>query len=292
MTTPRELRYKQVDVFSQRIAMGNPVAIIIADPDMTSAEMLRIANWLNLSETVFVTEIHDNSSYSVRIFTPTSELPFAGHPTLGCFHALLEWGLLDADADNYRQICGIGEINLSIKIDHQQQRYLSLVSPPYSHSVINESSQRLLKECLPAMDILYEPLVIDVGPRWMVTRLNHYQLHLYRPQIQLITQLSRQENLSGLCLFAVTGSGKSIYTRCFAPLVGVNEDPVCGSGNISVAAYLAISQQIHELNNAYTAYQGHELGRNGVLHLSYDGDTREIHLGGNCITGIDGKFYY
>jgi len=292
MAERREFRYKQVDVFTKQVTLGNPVAVVIADEQTTRAEMLRIANWLNLSETVFVTEISDAASYRIKIFTPTGELPFAGHPSLGCLHALLEWGLVDENMEKFTQHCGVGDIQLYIKNDIYKGRHLNLVSPPYSHRKISEPSLRLLRECLPGINPNEEPLVIDVGPHWLVTRLNHYQMHLYKPQIQAITQLSRQENLTGLCLFAVIENPKSVYTRSFAPIMGVNEDPVCGGGNISVAAYLATCNQIHELNNAYTAHQGHEMARNGVLHLYYDADSHDIHLGGNCVTAIDGRFYF
>jgi len=291
MSQHRELSYKQVDVFSKRIATGNPVAVVLADSDITAVQMLRIANWLNLSETVFVTDIIDKANYVARIFTPYNELPFAGHPTLGCAHALLEWGLLDSKLTEFHQHCGAGKISLSMKNQGANQDRLSLVSPPYSQRSLPENSHTLLQNCLPGIELLYESLIIDVGPRWLVTRLNHYQLHLYKPDIQAINHLSRQENLTGISLFAPSENGNSIYTRSFAPLCGVIEDPVCGSGNISVTAYLANTGQINEFGHRLTAHQGHELGRNGELYLHYDEATNQIHLGGNCITAIDGKFY-
>ncbi len=83
--------FKQVDVFTGRPFLGNPVAVVLGADDIDPAEMQRIAAWTNLSETTFVLEpTTDEADYLLRIFTPTSELPFAGHPTIGSAHAALE----------------------------------------------------------------------------------------------------------------------------------------------------------------------------------------------------------
>ena len=86
--------FRQVDVFTRRPFFGNPVAVILDGSDLTTDQMQQIAQWTNLSETTFVLPPDDPAaSYRVRIFTPRAELPFAGHPTLGTAHAVLDAGL-------------------------------------------------------------------------------------------------------------------------------------------------------------------------------------------------------
>jgi PhzF family phenazine biosynthesis protein len=87
-------KFKQVDVFTSRPLFGNPVAVVLDADGLSDADMQQFANWTNLSETTFVLPPENPAaSYRVRIFTPRAELPFAGHPTLGTAHAVLEAGV-------------------------------------------------------------------------------------------------------------------------------------------------------------------------------------------------------
>ncbi len=87
----RHVAFKQVDVYTHVPYQGNPVAVVLDAQGLSTEQMQRIANWTNLSETTFVLPpTQFGADYRVRIFTPQSELPFAGHPTLGTAHALLE----------------------------------------------------------------------------------------------------------------------------------------------------------------------------------------------------------
>ena len=89
--------FKQVDVFTNVRFKGNPVAVVLRADELTTGQMQQIANWTNLSETTFVIPtVNPRADYGVRIFTPVAELPFAGHPTIGAAHALLEAGLVEA----------------------------------------------------------------------------------------------------------------------------------------------------------------------------------------------------
>ena len=88
------LPFKQVDVFTQKPFFGNPVAVVLSAEKLSSADMQQIAAWTNLSETTFVLPPSSaGADYRLRIFTPKQELPFAGHPTIGSAHAVLESGI-------------------------------------------------------------------------------------------------------------------------------------------------------------------------------------------------------
>lgn len=284
-----ERKYQTVDVFSDNAGEGNPVAVVLADSDLSATRMQQIAKWLNLSETVFITEVIDNRQYRARIFTPNSELPFAGHPSLGSAYAMLEWNLLDRQASRLQLHCGLGQVTLENRSLTETPR-LRLQAPSYSVSCISQEGGNLLRQCLPGIELRWPPLILDVGPRWLVCQVSHNQAHLYKLQKQALLNLSQLEQLTGMCLFAVKpGPAATVYTRSFAPLSGVDEDPVCGSGNISVAAYLMETDQLAETGQQYTAYQGHELGRNGKLFMSCDPQSKQIYLGGNCVSVINGS---
>src|SRR5262245_35554826 len=106
------LKFKQVDAFTDKPLFGNPVAVIIGGEDLDTATMQRIARWTNLSEATFLlpSKVAD---YKLRIFSPTQELPFAGHPTIGSAHAAIESGFIEPK-EKVTQECGAGIIELSI----------------------------------------------------------------------------------------------------------------------------------------------------------------------------------
>ncbi len=112
------LRFKQVDVFTRKPFSGNPVAVVLDADKLDADEMQRIAAWTNLSETTFVLPPSSAvADYRLRIFTPKQELPFAGHPTIGSAHAVLECGVVAAPNGRLRQECLAGVIEIQIEKD-------------------------------------------------------------------------------------------------------------------------------------------------------------------------------
>jgi PhzF family phenazine biosynthesis protein len=103
------VRFKQVDVFTRVPFRGNPVAVVLQGQGLATDEMQRVAAWTNLSETTFVLPpTSPAADYLLRIFTPRAELPFAGHPTIGSAHAVLEAGIATPKNGRLRQECGAG----------------------------------------------------------------------------------------------------------------------------------------------------------------------------------------
>src|SRR2546428_2097957 len=116
-------RFKQVDAFTSRPLYGNPVAVVLGAKDLETEEMQRIANWSNLSETTFVLKPRiSGPAYRLRIFTPTHELPFAGHPTIGSCHAVLEAGIVTPEDGRLVQECGAGNLPLRIESAGPERR--------------------------------------------------------------------------------------------------------------------------------------------------------------------------
>lgn len=273
--------FKQVDVFTADALKGNPVAVILDAEGLTAADMQAIASWTNLSETTFVIPATDGQAdYAVRIFTPKSELPFAGHPTLGTAHAVIEAGLATPSDGTLVQQCAVGLVEVSVA-----GTGLSFRLPRYAFEEAPEPER--LVAALGDAAIAGAPRIVDVGPRWVIVQLSSAAaVERLQPDLPALADYDRAYATTGLTVFGERADG-GIVVRSFAPADGVPEDPVCGSGNGAVAAYRLKSGQI-AAGSAYTASQGRQVGRDGHVRVAIVGDA--VHVGGDCVTVVDGTF--
>jgi len=279
----RTVRFKQVDVFTTVPFKGNPVAVVLDSQDLDPAQMQQIAGWTNLSETTFVLAPSSSAAdYRLRIFTPRAELPFAGHPTIGSAHAVLEAGMAKPSGGRLRQECGAGILDLQVDGDT-----LWLDSPAATNTALNALDFEGLKKALQS-NIQKTPLVINVGPRWLVAELvDADAVAALEPDMPLLADMSNRLRIGGVTVFGAAGDGRSaVQVRSFAPAHGIPEDPVCGSGNISVAAYLQASGQGSRFGERYLARQGMQLGRDGQVSIRFEGGR--ILLGGSAVTCVEG----
>ena len=270
-------RFKQVDVFTDKPFLGNPVAVVIDAEGLDAAAMQRIACWTNLSETTFLLK-SGRADYQVRIFTPRRELPFAGHPTLGSAHAALESGFVPKKA-RLTQECAAGIFQLSV----EEGKIFVLGPKPAIAEIDAARIGRALG--VPAKGLLR----IDVGAVWLIGEIaDAAQLAAMKPELALIAEESIKYGMAGVTVFAPSGEGKSaIHVRSFAPAHGIAEDPVCGTGNLAIAAYLAHTGQSGRYGERYLARQGMQVGRDGQVFLRLDPDG--IRIGGPSVTCIDGS---
>jgi PhzF family phenazine biosynthesis protein len=215
----------------------------------------------------------------VRIFTPRSELPFAGHPTLGTAHAVLEAGLASGRNGKLVQQCAVGlvEIDTSgVGLSFRLPRYAAAPAP----------EPEVLVQALGASGALIgAPQILDVGPRWVIIELDSGDaVAALQPDLAVLADYDRRYGNTGLTVFGAGGSG-DITVRSFAPADGIAEDPVCGSGNGAVAAWRLLSGQIGD-GVRYTASQGRQVGRDGRIAIRIEGEA--VHVGGQCVTVVDG----
>lgn len=263
-------RFKQVDVFTAKPFFGNPVAVVIGAEDLDADAMQRIARWTNLSETTFLLP-STKADYRLRIFTPRQELPFAGHPTIGSAHAALEAGLVEKKS-RLRQECGAGILELTLE---------------YGRIFVRGPQARIgdVRRTLPFASKL---LRIDVGPVWVVGEMADARaLAELEPDMEALSAFTLDHEATGITLFAPSGEHDSaIHVRSFAPAQGVPEDPVCGSGNLGVAAYLRQTNGISRFGERYVARQGMQMGRDGrvAVRIGEDG----IRIGGEAVTCVEG----
>jgi PhzF family phenazine biosynthesis protein len=276
----RQVRFKQVDVFTRVPFRGNPVAVVLDGSGLAGDQMQRIAAWTNLSETTFVLPpSSDAADYRLRIFTPRHELPFAGHPTIGSAHAALEAGIVRPKGGKFRQECGAGVLDLSAEDGRVWVR-----APAAKVAAFPKERLRELESALGGK-VFGDPLTVDVGPVWLVADVGNAQALATMPlDLARIASLSVALSISGVTVFGESADGRSaIHVRSFAPAHGIPEDPVCGSGNISVAAYL---ERTGSPEKRYTARQGMQLGRDGEVAIRIEGG--DIFLGGSAVTCVEG----
>jgi PhzF family phenazine biosynthesis protein len=267
------LPFKQVDVFTGKPFLGNPVAVVIGADRLKTAQMQRIAAWTNLSETTFLLRpTLAGADYRLRIFTPRQELPFAGHPTVGSAHAALESGFVKAANGKLRQECGAGVLELAL----EEHRIFVRAPAPTVKTVAVPLFEGALA------------LRVDVGPVWVVVDLGKAQaVDALIPDMSAIEEMSDELEATGVTVFGRTGDASlPVHVRSFAPAHGVPEDPVCGSGNVSVAAFLRETGLLKEFGPAYTARQGMQVGRDGRVAVRVTAGS--IEIGGQAVTCVDG----
>jgi len=267
-------RFKQVDAFSDKPFRGNPVAVVLDGKGLDTAEMQHIARWTNLSETTFLlpSKVAD---YHLRIFSPGHELPFAGHPTIGSAHAALEAGI--AKGKNIKMECGAGVLDLSV-----EDGVISVRSPQVKLTPMDGMAKEVGIPLKPGAPVLRG----DVGPVWITAEMaDAAALAALKPNLTALAEWSLAINASGVTLFAVSGERDcAFHVRSFAPAHGIPEDPVCGSGNICVAAYL---RHLKRAPASYIARQCLQMGRDGRIHMKVSAEA--IELGGRAVTCVEGS---
>ena len=284
------LPFKQVDVFTQKPFFGNPVAVVLGAATLSGADMQRIAAWTNLSETTFVLPPTSAAAdYRLRIFTPKQELPFAGHPTIGSAHAVLESAIAAPRNGQLRQECLAGIIELDIeKTSDGNQIFFR--APQAKITVLAHTHAQCLTNALGfSGDSLFAAVRVDVGVVWLVADLGESAtVASVNPKPAEVLRLSGETQAAGITVFGRSrNDGGPLHVRSFAPILGVDEDPVCGSGNASVAAYLVHTGLIREIGSNYTARQGMAVGRAGEVAVRIAGN--EIRIGGHAVTCVDGR---
>lgn len=278
-------RFAQVDVFTSEALAGNPLAVVVDSEELGAERMQAIARWTNLSETVFVSP-SGRADYRVRIFSPRSELAFAGHPTIGAAHVAREHGLVDAARDSFTQECGAGLVPLRVTPDGG---LCARVPTPKRAEVAVDRDE--LRAALGGADV-HDPLAIDVGVVWIVARVTAAALATLRPDLPRMAALNEATRTTGVTVYAVAegaGGGSAataVEVRSFAPGDGIPEDPVCGSGNGSVGAHARITGQLERIGATYVASQGRFVHRDGRVAVTVDGD--EIWIGGRAVTVVRG----
>jgi PhzF family phenazine biosynthesis protein len=287
-----------VDAFTRRPLYGNPAAVVFDADAIPANTMQKIAREMNLSETVFILNpTTPEADYRVRIFTPMSELPFAGHPTIAAAHSILVRYPDKANAMLLRQECGIGIVPVEV-ISSTVGNLLRMTqaAPIYRDAGLSSATVAKMLGCTEA-DLADRPFeVVSTGVPWLIVQLARFEtISSLEPDFGLIARECKTLGAAGLTVFVERGDGGPvrIRVRTFAPGEGVPEDPVCGSGNGSVAAFIARHKHPEETSGNYIAEQGIEIGRDGEIHASWErnGDAIRIRIGGEAVIAASGQLF-
>ncbi|MDQ2815003.1 MAG: PhzF family phenazine biosynthesis protein [Actinomycetota bacterium] len=269
-------QFRQVDVFTETPYFGNPVAVVLGADGLSDEQMQLLARWTNLSETTFVLAPRaDGADYWLRIFTPTRELPFAGHPTLGSCHAWLEAGGRPASAGRAVQECAAGLVTV-----RQTEAGLAFAAPPLLRGGPVEDS--VADHVADVLNIARADIVdiqwADNGPGWVAVLLASVDAVLaVRPG-----PIDMDIGVAGLY---PEGSPEAIEVRAFTPQIGPpGEDPVTGSLNASLAQWLLATGRV---TAPYLASQGTAMGRRGRVQISRD-ERGQVWVGGGTVTCVSG----
>ena len=275
---PTDRRFMQVDVFAEHALLGNPLAVVLDAQGLSDTRMQTFARWTNLSETTFLLPpTVPGADYRVRISTPGGELPFAGHPTLGSCHAWLAAGGEPASPQAVVQQCAAGLIRIRREGDD-----LAFEAPALRTREPSPDERLAAATALgiSPTDIL-DAQWLDNGPSWLALRLADAAAVLaIEPDHQAVRALGK---LGVVGPWAPGSHEAQFEVRAFAAPVGVDEDPVTGSLNASLAHWLMQSGVAPE---HYLASQGTRLGREGRVRIRRDAGV--IWVGGRvtaCITG-------
>ena len=270
--------FRQVDVFTHEPYRGNALAVVHDATGIDDDAMLRFAQWTNLSETTFLLPPTDPAAdYRVRIFTPVSELPFAGHPTLGSCHAWLEAGGQPRDPDVVVQECGAG----LIRVRRSDDGALAFAEPPLIRSgPVDDATVDHVADVLRlARAAVVDSQWVDNGPGWVAVLLS-----------SAAEVLAIEPGLVDLDVGVIgqypAGSESAFEVRAFFPVNGSTiEDPVTGSLNASLAGWLIRSGRA---TAPWTSAQGTALGRAGRIRITQD-DDGTIWTGGHAVTCVRGE---
>jgi PhzF family phenazine biosynthesis protein len=269
--------FRQVDVFTATPYRGNPVAVVLDADGLSDGSMQEFARWTNLSETTFVLPPDEpGADYKVRIFTTSTELPFAGHPTLGTCHAWLTSGGIPKQDGEIVQQCPAGLIQV-----RQTEAGLAFAAPPLVRS--GPAEEQLVKQIADVLGIdraaIRAAEWADNGPGWVAVLLGS------AAEVLALRPGATDLNI-GVAGPYPQGSPEAFEVRAFFQQDGaLAEDPVTGSFNASLAQWLLRTGQA---TAPYVASQGTVLRRRGRVHISASPDGA-VWVGGGTITCINGE---
>jgi PhzF family phenazine biosynthesis protein len=274
-------RFTQVDVFTDELTFGNPLAVVHEADELTAQDMADFASWTNLSETTFLLKPTDErADYQLRIFTTRIEIPFAGHPTLGSAHAWLEAGGVPKDPEVLVQQCGAGLVRV-----RRDRTRLSFAAPPLIRGgdVAAEDLTEIVAFLGIDHDLVVDSQWADNGPGWVALLLADAGAVLALDPKAV--DAGRFDSIGVIGPYP-PGSEVDFEVRAFTPLEGQREDPVTGSLNAALGQWLIGTGRAP---NSYVAAQGTALGRRGRVYVTKVGD--EVWTGGDAVTGVTGMVH-
>ena len=279
----RTRRFLQVDVFGAVPTRGNALAVVVDGEGLDAETMQRFAAWTNLSETTFLLSPDDASAdYRVRIFTPTHEMRFAGHPTLGSCMSWLHAGGVPREAGTVRQECPIGIVEIDVS-----GAAPAFIAPPTEIAPMADAEREAI---VTGLGIAPERVVgaarLDNGPDWALLELAAAADVLAVDSARAVG-IEIETHSIGLIGRQEADADTDYEVRMFAPKANIGEDPITGSLNAAVARWLAANGR---LEGDLVIAQGTRIDRLGRVHVRPDpDDASRIAIGGEVHVLVEGR---
>ncbi len=277
-------RFIQCDVFTSVPAKGNGLAVVVDGDGLSDAQMQDFAAWTNLAETTFLlTPTQGAADYRVKIFTPTREMPFAGHPTLGSCAAWLRSGGTPKNENIVRQECGVGIVDVDISGDVP-----AFVAPPTHIAALPDE---ILQSIAGALDIdpasILRTAQLNNGPDWQVLELKSAA-----DVLAVDSSKVRWPDFKPIGLIGAHPEGAECdyEVRMLAPSSGMSEDPITGSLNSALACWM---HERGRLASRIVVAQGTSINRHGRVYITPSGPQgQRILIGGEVQMMIEGTLTF
>lgn len=296
-------RYRTVDVFSDRMFGGNPLAVVLDAAGLSTEQMQAIAAEFNYAETTFVLPPLDPAhAAQVRIFTPRSEVPFAGHPNVGTAfvlaHERLAAGATLPEKFEFEEGAGLVPVRL-LRAD-ERVTGAELQSPrPLTRGAPVALADAAACLSLPATSVhdqAHAPAVVSVGLPFLVAELTHRdELARARPDAAAHERLLPALGVDAIYAYVRAADDRSgervLHARMFAPLDGIPEDPATGSATAATLSLLTELDPAPDFERRWRVHQGDDMGRPSVMlgvTGKRAGQQLPVRLGGSCAPVMSG----
>lgn len=297
-----QVNFHTLDVFTTRRFGGNPLAVVLGADPLSDEQMLKIAREFNLSETIFVCRPKDKAnSASVRIFFPTGEMPFAGHPTVGCAILLAE--LKNKATCTFQteirleEMAGLVPVKVTRIADRIHAMFTAPVVPYPVDLELPSKAKVALALGIDQRDIGFDGHGLGLyegGPRFfyvpVASRSALAQCRVIEP---VWTEITEGMGVDNAYVYTRGGDGAktSFRARMFAPAAGIPEDPATGSATALLAAQLLRVESLKDGKHAWELEQGYEMGRPSDLRLEADvsaGQLTAVRVAGSAVRVSEG----
>ena len=285
-------RYHLLDVFTDRAFAGNPLAVFVDPPELTPAQMQALAGELNLSESVFVRSGGSGGPWPTRIFTPSAELPFAGHPTIGTAVLLAELGLVH-DAVVLAEPVGDVRVAVEQRGAVRGATLRTAQAPAFAEAPDRDVLAQALGLEVADLHTHLAPGTWSCGVPFCVVPLRGAEA-LARTQVDAATWTTHLEHTDTAALYPIAPLDEGLdrwRARMYAPGLGIVEDPATGAAAAAAAGLLAASRQLRRGPLRWVVEQGVEMGRPSLLRVALDHDGAEasaVLVGGDAVVVGEG----
>lgn len=279
----RQYHLYQIDAFTKEIFTGNPASVITNADGLSDSEMQQIARELNNSETAFIFQSADPEyDVNIRFFTPAHEVPICGHATIAAHYARA----IENNLDSMRvyQKTGVGILPIDIvKEDNDYKIAMTQSIISFGDTIEGELLDTLLRALGISNSDLIDECPVQIAStgysKVMIGIRGIELLHKLNPDMEMLKSISKEINCNGYCIFAMNPQDPDIliHDRVFAPISGVNEDPVTGNANGPLGAFLVHHRLVKHDNHLlmFKAVQGEAINRAGTIHVVVDINNNE-----------------